>query len=110
KHVCKPLSYRCRGESGNFTLQRRTAAGLTVDLHLDVGTWGHKVLAMYRVWGLGFKATISLPPAAGAVVPAQYLIGDAENWQRIVENLGALVAELDRTLLPEIEAIAGPSP
>ena len=40
----------------------------------------------------------------------QYPIGNAERWQKIVENLAALVAELDRTLVPEIERAAGPTP
>ena len=34
--------------------------------------------------------------------------GNAEQWQKIVENLGALVAELERTFVPEIEAVTGP--
>jgi hypothetical protein len=33
-------------------------------------------------------------------------IGDADRWQRIVENLAALVAELDRGFVPRIEAAA----
>lgn len=40
----------------------------------------------------------------------QYPIGDAAQWQKIVENLGAMVRELDRTFVPEIEQAAGPSP
>lgn len=106
----KPMGYTCRHESGTFTLQRRTAANLTAELHLDVGTWGHSVLAIFMVWGLGFKATLLLPVSTSAVAGAQYPIGDAARWQKIVENLAALVAELDRSLVPEIEAAAGPSP
>ena len=34
----------------------------------------------------------------------------ADNWRKIVENLGALVAELDRTLVNEIETAVGASP
>src|SRR5205814_10672633 len=34
-----PQGYACRGESGMFTLSRRTASNLTVELELDVGTW-----------------------------------------------------------------------
>ena len=110
ERVFKPMGYACRGESGSFTLRRRTASNLTVELHLDVGTWGYKVIAMYRVWGLGFKALLSIPVAANAPVHTQYPIGDAESWQKIVENLGAMVRELDRSLVPEIEAAVGPSP
>src|SRR5579864_1793471 len=110
ERVFKPMGYTCRGESGTFTLRRRTAANLTVELSLDVGTWGRSVLAMFRVWGLGFKALLSLPVSASAMVAAQYPIGDAARWQKIVENLGAIVRELDRTLIPEIEVAVGPSP
>jgi hypothetical protein len=108
--VFKPMGYICRGESGSFTLRRRTAANLTVELSLDVGTWGNSVLAMFRVWGLGFKGLLSIPVSANAMVASQYPIGDAARWQKIVENLGALVRELDRTVVPEIEAAVGPSP
>jgi hypothetical protein len=44
------------------------------------------------------------------VVGGQYPIGDAGRWQKIVENLAALVAELDSSLVPEIERAVGPSP
>jgi hypothetical protein len=108
--VFKPMGYTCRGESGTFTLRRRTAANLTVELSLDVGTWSHSVLAMYRVWGLGFKGLLSIPVSANAMAAAQYPIGDAARWQKIVENLGAMVRELDRSLVPEIESAVGPSP
>ena len=110
ENVFKPMGYTCRGESGSFTLRRRTGANLTVELHLDVGTWGHQVVAMYRVWGLGFKGLLSIPVSANAIAVAQYPIGDADRWQKIVENLGAMVRELDRSLVPEIEAAVGPSP
>jgi hypothetical protein len=110
ERVFKPMGYTCRGESGTFTLRRRTAANLTVELHLDVGTWSHGVIAMLRVWGLGFKGLLSIPVSANALVHAQYPIGDADRWQKIVENLGAMVRELDRSLVPEIEAAVDPSP
>jgi hypothetical protein len=40
----------------------------------------------------------------------QYPIGNEERWRRIVENLAALVTELDRSFVPAVEAAAGPSP
>jgi hypothetical protein len=114
ERVFKPMGYGVRGgtarETGSFTLRRRTAANLTLELSLDVGTWSHQVTAIFHVWGLGFKGTLILPPTAKAVNGGQYPIGDAEQWQKIVENLGALVAELERTFVPEVEAAAGPSP
>ncbi len=110
ERVFKPMGYTCRGESesGSFTLRRRTAANLTVELRLDGGA--HTVLAMFRVWGLGFKGLLSIPVSANALVHAQYPIGDADRWRKIVENLGAMVRELDRSLVPEIERAVGPSP
>jgi hypothetical protein len=108
ERVFKPVGYIGRGESGSFTLRRRTAANLTVELHLDGGA--PTVLAMFRVWGLGFKGLLSIPVSANVVAPAQYPVGDADRWQKIVENLAAMVRELDRSLVPEIEAAVGPSP
>jgi hypothetical protein len=93
-----------------------------VKLTLDVGTWSNSLTAFMQVQGLlggqGFKATLSLPASRRAVrglvhgleLPAQFPIGGPDRWRRIVENLAALVAELDRTFVPEIEAITGPSP
>ncbi len=107
--VFKPMGYTCRGESGDFALRRRTAANHNVVLSVGIGSWGHTVTAHYCVWGMGFRALLLLPPTAGAA-QGQYPVGDAEQWQKITENLGALVAELDRTFVPEIEAVAGPSP
>jgi hypothetical protein len=40
----------------------------------------------------------------------QYPICDAAQWQKIVENLRAIVRELDRSFVPEIEQAGGPSP
>jgi len=108
--VFKPLGYTCRCESGTFTLRRRTEANLTAQLYLDVGTWSRQVTAVFQVLGVGFKANLPIPVAASAIGTMQYPIGDAERWRKIVENLAALVAELNRTLVPEIERAAGPTP
>ncbi|MGA2134767.1 MAG: hypothetical protein ABSH50_20980 [Bryobacteraceae bacterium] len=105
-----PMGYTCRGGSGTFTLRRRTAANLTAELSMDVGTWGHQVLAIFKVLGVGFKAALAIPVCARSVPMAQYPIGDAARWQKIVENLAAMVAELDRSFVPAVEAAAGPSP
>lgn len=106
----KPMGYSCRGESGTFTLRRRTQGNLTAQLYLDVGTWSHQVTAIFQILGVGFKASLPIPVAIRAMDGMQYPIGDAGRWQKIVENLAALVAELDRTLVPEIERAAGPAP
>jgi hypothetical protein len=81
-----------------------------VELSVDVGTWSNLAMARFRVLGLGFKAVLLLPVTAAAPAGTQYPIGDAEQWRKIVENVSALVAELDRSFVPAIEAAAGPSP
>ncbi len=109
-----PLGYDCRGESGTFTLRRRTPGNLTAEVILDVGTWSNMVMAMFRVQGLvngiGFKATLILPVARGETLGSQYPMGGPERWRQIVDNLAALVAELDRSFVVAIEAISGPAP
>ena len=66
--------------------------------------------AFFRVNGLGFGTRLALPVAKQAIGAGQYSIGNAENWQKIVDNLAALVAERDRTYVAAIEAVAGPTP
>jgi hypothetical protein len=105
-----PMGYSCKGGSGQFMLRRRSVANLTVELSLDVGTWSHLVIGIFRVLGVGFKASLMLPVAPRAVPGSQYPIGDAEQWSKVVENLSALVKELDRTFVPDIERAVGPSP
>lgn len=106
----KPLGYDCRGGSGTFTLRRRTSGNLTVEISLDVGTWSRSLTASFRVTGLGFSAVLPLPVSRHQTGGGQYRIGDAAHWQKLVDNLAALVAELDRSLVPAVEAAAGPSP
>ncbi|MGA3202841.1 MAG: hypothetical protein ABSF12_10140 [Bryobacteraceae bacterium] len=106
----KPMGYGCRGGSGEFHLTRRTSGNLTIELYLDVGTWSHTVSAIFLVQGAGFKASLGIPVAPRDAAFGQYPIGDASQWQRIVENLAAMVRELDRSFVPEIEQAAGPTP
>lgn len=51
-----------------------------------------------------------LPVSKRALAGGQYPIGDTERWRRLVENLGALVTELDKTFVSAVEAAAGPAP
>jgi hypothetical protein len=106
----KPMGYSCLGGSGQFHLTRRTSGNLTVELYLDVGTWSHQVSAIFHVKGVGFKASLGIPVAPDEAAYGQYPTGDAVQWQKIVENLAAMVRELDRSFVPEIEQAAGPSP
>jgi hypothetical protein len=104
----KPMGYACRGGSGELHATRRTSGNLTVELHLDCGTWSHDVSAMFHIAGAGFKASLGIPVAPDAY--GQYPIGDATQWQKIVENLAAMVLELERSFVPEVEKAAGFSP
>jgi hypothetical protein len=105
----KPMGYDCRGDSGTFTLRRRTPGNLTVGIDLDVGTWSHSLSASFSVIGLGFRARLPLGVSKDSI-GGQYKIGGAEHWQKLVDNLAALVAELERSFVPAVEAAAGPSP
>jgi hypothetical protein len=117
-----PMGYDCRGDTGTFTLKRRTPGNLTVVLKLDVGTWNNALMAFLQVQGLvdgqGFKATLNLPASRraargmvhGLELSAQFPIGGPERWVQIVDNLAAFVAILDRSFVPEVEAAAGPAP
>ncbi len=105
----RPMGYDCRGASGEFHVTRRTSGNLTVELYLDVGTWSHAVSAIFLVQGAGFKGSLGIP-ITSQDSGGQYPIGDAAQWQKIVDNLAAMVRELDRSFTPEIEQAAGPSP
>lgn len=107
--VFKPLGYDCKAGSGTYELRRRTATNLTVEISIDVGTWSKSITATMVVHGLGFAARYPLPVGPN-VVARQYPIEGPEQWRKIVENLGALVAELDRTLVPAIEGAGGETP
>jgi hypothetical protein len=60
-----------------------------------------------------FKATLNLPlsPQAargmvrGVESVGQFPIGGPDRWRQIVENLAHLVAVLDRSFVPEVEAM-----
>jgi hypothetical protein len=107
--VFKPRGFDCRGGSGTFTLRRRTKANHVVEVDLDVGTWSRSVTFMFHVHGPGFRATL-IPPVTAREAARQYPIGDTANWERIVANICAIVEELERTFVPEIEDAAGPAP
>jgi len=106
----KPMGYDCRGDSGTFTLRRRTPNNLSVEVYLDVGTWSRSITGFFTVTGFGFGAKLPLPVSKRAIGAGQYTIGDGEHWQKIVDNLAALVAELDRTFVPAIEQVSPPVP
>jgi len=104
-----PRGYDCRGGSGMFTLRRRTPANHIVDVELDVGTWSQSVTFMFSVRGPGFHATL-MRPVTARDASRQYPIGDTANWEQIVANIAAIVDELDRTFVTDIEAAVDPAP
>ena len=108
KHF-KPMGYSCKGGSGTFTLRRRTPNNHVVEVDLDVGTWSRNLKALFRVHVPDFQLTLPMPAAPG-LKTFQCAIGDAGRWEMIVENLAALTAHLDREVVPEISAAAGPAP
>lgn len=118
-----PLGYSCRGDNGTFALRRRTAANLTVELSIDVGTWSHSLTASYAILGISqqqeFRLQVGLPPSAqskylgerfGWDHYVQVQIGGPDRWRQLVENLASIVAALDASFARDAEAAAGPSP
>jgi hypothetical protein len=105
-----PAGFDCRGEPGRFVLRRRTMAGNFEILDIDVGTWSRMVTVQYRVHGSGGAVRLHIPVGERAVGALQYPIGDGPSWERIVANVAAVVDELERTFLPEVEEILGGSP
>lgn len=79
ERVFRPMGYTVSGgsggETGTFHVRRRTAANSTVELALDCGTWSHKLLAVFAVLGLGYKAALIVPPTQAAVSGGQYQSG-----------------------------------
>jgi hypothetical protein len=105
----KPRGFDCKGDHGTFTLQRRTKTNHVVELELDVGTWSRSLTFMFHVRGPAFNATL-MPPVTTREAARQYPIGDTANWEKIVANIAAIVDELERTFVPEIEAAVGAAP
>jgi len=105
----KPRGYDCRGDSGTFTLRRRTSTNHVVDIELDVGTWSRSVTFTFGVSGPSFNAMLT-PPVTARDVSTRYPIGDTANWEKIVANIAAIVDELERTFVAEITAAVEPAP
>lgn len=47
-----PLGYTCRGEHGDFKLQRKTEGNLAVQIRVEIGGWGTTINASIHVIGL----------------------------------------------------------
>ncbi|HWE87110.1 MAG TPA: hypothetical protein VG267_19345 [Terracidiphilus sp.] len=108
KHF-KPMGYVCKGGSGIFTLRRRTAENHIVEVSLDVGTWSRSLTGHFQVYVPDFAIRLPMP-ASAELKAMQCDIGDAERWEKLVENMAAFTAYLDREVVPEVEKVAGPAP
>jgi hypothetical protein len=108
KHF-KLLGYTCKGGSGIFTLRRRTADNHVVEVELDVGTWSRSLTGHFHVYMPDFQIRLPMP-ASAELNARQCDIGDAERWEKLVENMAAFTAHLDREVVPEVEKVAGPAP
>lgn len=103
----KPMGYDCRGGSGEFTLSRRTPGNLVVELTIDVGTWGNHYTGLMTIHAPGWKVAMKILVAERE---GQVSVAGPEGWRKIVDNLAAQVAALDREFVPEVEALLGPAP
>ena len=108
KHF-KPMGYACKGGSGIFTLRRRTAGNHVVEVNLDVGTWSRSLTGHFHIYMPDFQLRLPMP-ASAEMHARQCDIGDAERWEKLVENMAAFTAYLDREVVPEVEKAAGPAP
>ncbi|UWZ84527.1 hypothetical protein [Occallatibacter riparius] len=108
KHF-KPMGYACKGGSGIFTLRRRTAGNHVVEVNLDVGTWSRSLTGHFHVYMPDFQLRLPMP-ASAELHARQCDVGDAERWEKLVENMAAFTAHLDREVVPEVEKVAGPAP
>jgi hypothetical protein len=63
-----------------------------VEIRLDVGTWSKSVIGSFSVKGVGFSAWLRLPVSKRAPEGGQYRIGDAAHWQKLVDNMAAIVS------------------
>lgn len=80
-----------------------------MEVSLDVGTWSRHLTGHFQVYVQDF--VVRLPMAASAQLRAmQCDIGNAERWEKLVENMAAFTAYLDRKVVPEVEKLAGPAP
>jgi hypothetical protein len=108
KHF-KPMGYATKGGSGIFTMRRRTAGNHVVEVSLDVGTWSRHLTGHFHVYMPEFQIRLPMP-AAAELHAMQCDIGDAERWEKLVENMAAFTRHLDREVVPEVEKVAGPAP
>lgn len=108
KHF-KPMGYATKGGSGIFTMRRRTAGNHVVEVSLDVGTWSRSLTGHFHVYLPDFAIRLPMP-ASPELNARQCDIGDAERWEKLVENMAAFTRHLDREVVPEVEKVAGPAP
>ena len=110
ERVFGPMGYSCKGGSGTFTLRRRTATNLDRELSLDVGTWSHSTIGIFRVLGVGFKASLLTPVKRAcrgrrAISYSAMPSSGRRSWRTWERSCGSWIGRR-----ADIERAAGPSP
>lgn len=108
----KPRGYRYESsESGNgwYSLSKRTSQRNRLSLSFDLGaTWRHFSGGL-EIRGISGRCYAPLP-AHPRQYDESYDIGSDEAFRQVIENVAVLVDHLERTFVPEAEAVLGSSP
>jgi hypothetical protein len=108
----KPRGYRYESsQSGNggYTLSKHTSKHNRLSLCFDLGsTWRHYSGGL-EIRGIGGGCYAPLP-AHPLQHGSSYDVGSNEAFQQVIENVAVLVDHLERTFVPEAEALLGSSP
>lgn len=108
----KPRGYRYESsESGNggYALSKRTSKHNRLSLSFDLGsTWRHYSGGL-EIRGIGGGCYTPLP-AHALQHGTSYDVGSNDAFRQVIENVAVLVDHLERTFVPEAEALLGSSP
>ena len=107
----RPLGYECRGGGlGALVCRRRNASNIATRLYLDFGTMRDTLYATWAVAWLDGGLSIRLPSYSYNGWEGMRRVLDETRWRQVVANLATTIAELDRLVLPVVEATARPTP
>lgn len=110
--VLGPLGYKAlpgAGITGQIVWSRESKLGNRLEVHVDYGTRAHRVSARLDVVGLGWREWISLN-FSEFLVRGSYSIQDEAAYARVMDNVGVLVAHLEKNAVPEVERLLPPTP
>ncbi|MBT9558145.1 MAG: hypothetical protein IV100_19085 [Myxococcales bacterium] len=113
KAATKSLGYTPhKGSSsvGKTLLSKYTARGNRLVLDVDFGTMSRRVHAHLRIFGVDWRRSLTLHFTGRDLDNHAYpIVSDAE-FQRVVDNIAALLPRVEATVLPELEALYPPTP